>query len=98
MDIMSADEPVWEDHHHRSSFLPNASLVDFDIVSLISIDIVNNPHTPLLLQGIDSEGNLCNITQTTPIYISVKLETVEHVHVGQNCSIEEIESYRAIFK
>ena len=43
MEIMSANEPIWEDHHHRSSFLPNASSVDFDLVSLISTNIVSNP-------------------------------------------------------
>ena len=39
MEIMSESEPVWEDHHHRSSFLPNATLVGFDLESLISTDI-----------------------------------------------------------
>ena len=84
MEIMSADEPIWEDHHHRSSFLPNSNSVDFDFVFLIIIDIVTNPQTPVLLQGTDFEGNLCNITRTTPIDILVKIETVEHVHVGHN--------------
>ena len=69
MEIMSVDEPVWKDHHHRSSFLPNACSVDFDFVSLISTNIVNNIQTLVLLQGTDSKGNLCNITQTTPIDI-----------------------------
>ena len=69
MEIMSADEPVWEDHHHRASFLPNASSVDFDIVSLISTDIVKNPQTPILLQGTNFEGNICKITQNIPIDI-----------------------------
>ena len=82
MEIMSVDEPIWEDHHHKSSFLPNASSVDFDFVSLISTDIVNNPQTPVLLQGTDFEGNLCNITQKTPIDILVKPGTIEHVHIG----------------
>ena len=98
MDIMSVNEPVWEDHHHRSSFLPNVSSVGFDLVSLISIDIVTHPQTPVLLQDTYFEGYLCNITKTTPIDISVKLETVEHIHVGQNCSLEEVEIYRALFK
>ena len=30
MEIMSTNEPTWEDHHHRSSFLPNTSSVDHD--------------------------------------------------------------------
>ena len=92
------DEPVWEDHHHGSSFLPNASSVDFDLVSLISINIVNDPQILVLLQDKDSKGNLCNITKTTSIDISFKPETLEHVHVGPNCSIEKTKSYRALFK
>ena len=98
MEIMSVDEPVCEDHHHRSSFLPNSSLIDFDFVYLISTNMVNNPQNPVLLEGTDFEGNLCNTTQTTPIEISVKPETIEQVHVGHNCSTEETKSYRALFK
>ena len=49
MEIMSADEPVWEDHHHRSSFLPNSNSTVPDFVSLISYDIVKNPQTPVLI-------------------------------------------------
>ena len=52
------DEFVWEDHHHRSSFLPNASSADFDFVSLIGTDIFDTLQTPVLLQNIESEGNL----------------------------------------
>ena len=86
MEIMSAEKYIWEDHHHQSYFLPNANLLDFDLVSLISIDIVTNPQTPVLLQDTNSEENICNITNTTPIDISVMPRTVEHIHVGQNCS------------
>ena len=98
MEIMSVNEPVWEDHHHRSYFLPNACLVCFDLESLISTDIVTHPQTPILLQNIESEGNLCNITKTTSIDILVKPGTIKHVHVGQNCTTDEIEAYRALFK
>ena len=82
IEIMSTNELVWEDHHHRSSFLPNTSSVDHDFASPFTTDIVKTPQTPILLQNIDSEGNLCNITQTNPIDISTKLGTLEHVHVG----------------
>ena len=98
MDIMSVNESIWEGHDHRYSFLPNATSVGFDLVSLINIDIVTHPQTPVLLQNIESLGNLCNITKTTPIDISVKLVTIEHVHVGKKCSMEETEAYRALFK
>ena len=60
-------------------------------MSLISTNIVINPQIHVLLQGIDTKGNLCNITKKTPIDILVKLGTVEHAHVGRKYSIEEAE-------
>ena len=95
---MSTNESVWEDHHHRSSFLPNTSLTDNDFVSLLGTDIFDILQTPVLFQNSDSKGNLCNITKIAPIDISVKLGTIEHVHIGQNCSMEETEEYIALFK
>ena len=98
MEIMSESEPIWEDHHHRSSFLPNATALGFDLESLISTDIATHLQTPVLLQNSESEGNLCNITKTIPMDISVRLGTIEHVHVGKNYSTKETEAYRALFK
>ena len=76
-------------------FLPNTSSVSHDFTSLLPTDIVNVPQIPILLY---SEGNLCNITQTNPIDISAKPDTIEHVHVGKNCSADESEAYKALFK
>ena len=56
----------------------------FDLESLISTDIVTHLQTPVLLKNTESEGNLCNITKTTPIDISFNPGTLEHVHVGKN--------------
>ena len=72
--------------------------MSFDLKSLISTDIVNHLQTPVLLQNTESEGNLCNITRTTLIDILVKPGTIEHVHIGHNCSTKETEAYRALFK
>ena len=49
MEIMSMNEPAWEDHHHRSSFLPNTSSVDHNIASIFTTDIVKTSQTPILL-------------------------------------------------
>ena len=98
IDIVNASTSVWEDHHHRSLFLPNTSSEDNDFVSLLGTDIVDNPQTPVLLQDSDSERNLCSITKTVPIDISVKSGTIEHVHIGKNCSIDETKEYKALFK
>ena len=95
---MNTGESIWEDHHHRSMFLPNTSLSSYDFASLFPTDIVNVPQSPILLQDTDSKGNLCNITQMNPIDILAKPDVIEHVHVGQNCSIDESEAYKALFK
>ena len=95
---MNTSTSVWEDHHHRSSFLPNTSLEDNKFVSLLDIDIVDDPQTPVLLQDSEFEGNLCNITKTDPIHISLNPGTIKHVHIGKKCSTEETEEYRGLFK
>ena len=82
MEVMSVDEPIWEDHHQISFFLPNSNSTDPDFVALISYDIVKNPQTPILLRVIDSKVKLCNITKKIPIDILVKPKTIEHVHIG----------------
>ena len=33
-----------------------------------------------------------------PIDISAKPGTIEHVHVGKNCSVDESKAYKALFK
>ena len=58
IEIMNTGEPIWEDHHHRSMFLPNTSSGSYDFASLFPTDIVNVSQSPILLQDTDSEGNL----------------------------------------
>ena len=79
-------------------FLPNTSSVNHDFASLFPTDIVNVPQSPILLQNTNFEGKLCNITQMNLIDISAKLDTIEHVHVGQTCSVDESKAYKALFK
>ena len=69
-----------------------------DFASLFPTDIVNVTQSPILLQDTDSAGILCNITQMNPIDISARPNVIEHVHVGQNCSTDEFEAYKALFK
>ena len=59
---------------------------------------MNIPQSPILLQDIDYEGTLCNITQRNLIDISAKPDTIEHVHVGKNYLADESEAYKALFK
>ena len=61
-------------------------------------DIVNILQSPILSQDTDSEGNICNITQTNPIGISAKPNVIEHIHVGHIFSADESEAYKELFK
>ena len=59
---------------------------------------VDTPINPLPREGMFVEGNVANISTTIPINISVNPNFVENVHIGENCSPEEIAIYTALFK
>ena len=59
------------------------------------VDVLINP---LPKEGIFVEGNTENIYVTIPINISVNLDIVENMHIGANCSLEEIAIYTTLFK
>ena len=59
---------------------------------------VDMPINPLPREGMFAEGNMANIFATIPINISVNPNVVENVHIGANCSPEEIAIYTALFK
>ena len=52
----------------------------------------------MFIQGTDSEGNLCNVTQAIPIDMSVQSRIVEHLHIGQNFLVAKIKIYMALSK
>ena len=59
---------------------------------------VDTPINPLPREGIFAEGNMVNIFATIPINISANPNVVENVHIGTNCSPEEIAIYTTLFK
>ena len=61
MEVMSLEEMPWEDHHHRSFFLPPCHMVEDHFTSSVSSDRVLNPQSPILTRSVDSEGNLGRI-------------------------------------
>ena len=72
MEVMSLEEMPWKDHHHRSSFLPPCHVVEEHLSSAVSSDVVTDPHSLILTHDVELEGNLCNITKTISVDISVK--------------------------
>ena len=61
-------------------------------------DDVDTPVNPLPREGMFVEGNMENIFATIPINISVNPNVVENIHIGANCSLEEIAIYTSLFK
>ena len=62
------------------------------------MDDVDMPVNPLPREGMFAEGNMENISATIPINISMKPDVMENIHIGENCSPEEIAIYKALFK
>ena len=58
----------------------------------------DTPIKPLPREGIFAEGNMENISTTIPINISANPNIVENLHIGTNCSPEEIAIYTTLFK
>jgi len=85
--------------------LPSAILIFPDIQdvedrlpSIFSPDVTSSPQTPVLTRHVLSEGNMGNNTMTRPIEISVKPGIVENIHIGHNCTLEEVTAYTSLFK
>ena len=98
MDVMSLEEIPWKYHHHRSSLLPPICVIEEHFALAVSSDVVTDPQSPILTCNVESKGNLCNITKTMPVEISVKPWISEKIYIGQNSSPEEVQSYTTLFK
>ena len=73
-------------------------MVEEHFTTDVSFDIVMDPQSLILTHSVYSKGNLCNITKTMPVDISMKLGVFENIHIGQNYSSFEVQSYTALFK
>jgi hypothetical protein len=98
MEMLSIAEVPWDDNHHRSSFLPPLEEIQEGIHSIFPIDVVDSPQSPILTHDTISEGNLGNISSMVAIDILIKEGIVENIHLGANCSPEEVASYTTLFK
>ena len=59
---------------------------------------VDMPSNPFPKEGIFAKGNMANISTTIPIYISMKHDVIENVHIDASCSLEKISIYTSLFK
>ena len=53
---------------------------------------------PLSSPGQMVDGNMANISPTIPINISHDPGKIENVHIGADCSLDEIKEYTELFK
>ena len=95
---MNLGEPIWGDHHHKSSFLPNMAIVEKDINFIVPPDIVENPQSHSLTQDTLSKRNLANITLTISMDILKKPRVMENIHISKSCFLVEIKAYTSLFK
>jgi len=98
MEVMSLQDQPWEDHHHRSSFLPNKERIKTHIQTLVSTNAQDPSLLPSMSYSSPVEGNLGVVCKTISIDISVKTGITEHIQIGADCSLEEIECYTSHFK
>ena len=73
-------------------------MVEEQLMSTVSSDIVTDPQSPNLIHGVESEGNLCNITKMILVDISVKPGVSEHFQIGEHSSPSDVQLYTALFK
>ena len=97
MEMLSIKEEPWDDNHHRSSFLPSLDEIEKYISSIFPSDIFDSPQYPILTQDTIFEENLGNISHKITVNISIKEGIVENIQLGANFSVEEVETYIALF-
>ena len=79
IEAMSLEELPWKNRHHWYSFLPDLTIVEKNITSLVPPEIVDMSQSPILTHDVLSEGNLGNITLTMFNDISEKPGVVENI-------------------
>ena len=73
-------------------------MVEEKLDSTISSDINPNPQSLILMREVEYEDNLCNITKTMSVDISVKPGTPWNIQIGHNSPPLEIQPYMALFE
>jgi hypothetical protein len=96
--VMSMEETPWDDGHHRSIlFLEQHTIESYQRI-LTPSTIVVTSSVPETSHDVLYEGNLCNISPTVPLNISIKPGVIENVHIRASCSTDEVVTYKSLFQ
>ena len=95
-------EYPWDDMHHHSFFLPKELVSQSDQFSVETKDFIHGKvdwfKNPIPSPNAFEEGNMANISPTIKISISTNPKIVEEIMLGASCSLEEVDSYKALFQ
>jgi hypothetical protein len=98
IEAMTGPDKPWDDLHHRSYFLPELHRIEAGEFTITMTGDQPCPINLLDTQDIYVEGNMATIAAMIPINISRNPDIMENVFVGVDCSPEEIQIYKDIFK
>jgi hypothetical protein len=95
---MNGPNRPWDDIHHRSYFLPELKRIEAREFVMTMNGDDPCPINPLAIHRIYVEGNMEFIDETILIDISRTHGVMENDFVGADCSPEEIQIYKELFK
>jgi hypothetical protein len=98
IEAMTSLNKPWDDLHHRSYFLLELSRIESGEFTLTMTGDRSCPINPLATHEVYAKGNMETITETIPINISKTPRIMENVFVGADCSLEDIQIYKDLFK
>lgn len=94
-EITSLEAQAWEDSHHHVS-ISDSAMMPLQILSPEIPEIISSPYT--ILQTLEVEGNMGNVSKTSLIDIFFMTGIVENIQIGANHNPEEITSFTYPFK
>lgn len=96
-EVMSLKETPCNDARHRSLFFQSLYEISSYLETLFS-SVPTHLHQPLVLvHEVLSEGNMGNILETMPSYISIQLSIFENFHLGAYFSRDELNIFASSF-
>jgi hypothetical protein len=98
IEVMTILDRPWVDLHHRSYFLPKLRRIEEGEFTLTMTGYRDCPINSLATHAIYTEINMETIAKMIPIDIFRTPGIVENVFVGADCSLEEIQIYKDLFK
>lgn len=86
-EIMSLEEQPWEDSHLHV-LISSSDMMPLQILSPNIPEIISSPY--MMIQTLDMEGNMGNISKALLIDISVMTGIVENIQIGADAILRKL--------